>query len=53
MLEKHPTLIPKEITIDTIDNILETAGYKKDFLILSRGFSKAGLRRFTQKLNQF
>ena len=33
MLEKHPTLIPKEITIDTIDNILETAGYKKDFLI--------------------
>ena len=33
MLEKHPTLIPKNITLHTIDNFLNEAGYEKECLI--------------------
>jgi|TARA_B110000444_G_C18788543_1_gene571266 FkbM family methyltransferase len=33
MLEKHPTLIPKNITFDTIDNLLNKAGYEKERLV--------------------
>jgi FkbM family methyltransferase len=33
MLEKHPTLIPKNITFDMIDNLLNEAGYEKECLV--------------------
>ena len=33
MLEKHPTLIPKNITFDMIDNLLNGAGYEKECLV--------------------
>ena len=33
MLEKHPPMIPKNITIDTIDNLLNETGYQKECLI--------------------
>ena len=33
MLEKHPTLISKNITLNTIDNFFIEAGYKKERLI--------------------
>ena len=33
MLEKHPTLIPKDISIDDINNFLDTKGYKVESVI--------------------
>ena len=33
MLEKHPTMIPKNISLNTIDNFLNETGYKKECLI--------------------
>ena len=33
MIEKHPTLIPENISINTIDNFLDEAGYKKECLV--------------------
>jgi FkbM family methyltransferase len=33
MLEKHPTLLPKNITIEKIDNFLNELNYKKEKLI--------------------
>ncbi|MDC0628279.1 FkbM family methyltransferase [Pelagibacteraceae bacterium] len=33
MLEKHPTLIPKNISLNTIDNFLNEAGYKRECLV--------------------
>jgi len=33
MLEKHPTLIPKSITFNTIDNLLNEVGYEKECLV--------------------
>ena len=33
MLEKHPTLLPKNITIEKIDNFLNELNYKKESLI--------------------
>jgi len=33
MLEKHPTMISKNITIDTINNLLNETGYQKECLI--------------------
>ena len=33
MIEKHPTLIPENISTNTIDNFLDEAGYKKECLV--------------------
>ena len=33
MLEKHPTLLPKNITIEKIDSFLNELNYKKEKLI--------------------
>ena len=39
MLEKHPTLIPKNITFEKIDELLNLAGYEKKCLIFQDDIS--------------